>query len=200
MPTPPTPFQLHLKSLNACPDARQWAGPRTAKQAWDECERADWLLWWAARDGASKQQIVAVACEIARTVLHLSKTPKALMAIEAAEKWVANPTEENRTLCRVTDAAYAADAAAAAAYAADDAAAAYAADAAYAYAAAYTAAYIAAAAAAYAADAAAYAADAADAADDAAAAYAVAAAARSHANYCMLIRAKLPRPWTEPAP
>src|ERR1700679_1141953 len=180
MPTPLTPFQLHLKSISACPDARQWAGSRTAKQAWDECERADWLLWWAARDGASKQQIVAVACEIARTVLHLSKTPKALMAIEAAEKWVANPTEENRTLCSVTDAADAAYAAYSAAATATAAAAAAAA--------AYATAAAAATAATYATAAA------------AAAAHATAAAARSHANYCMLIRAKLPRPWTEPAP
>jgi len=181
-------FKQHLKAIGACQEARVWAGDRTAKEAWEQCERADWLLWWAAKDGASKQEIVLVACAIARTVLHLTKDPRALAAIEAAERWADDPSEENRRKARAAAAdaaayaAYAADAAYAAADAAADAADAAAADAAYA-----------AADAAYAADAAAYAA--ADAAADADAADA--ARAESHANSLALIRSRLAQPWSE---
>jgi len=145
-----------LDKLNACSSAIEWIKKEklNLKQAWWRCEKADWLIWFAAKtDMVSHQKIVLVACACAETTLkYVPKgEDRSKNAIKAARNWALNPTEENR--------AAAADAAYAAAHAAADAAA---------HAAAYAAAH-----AADAADAAAYAAaHAADAAD--AAAYAAA--------------------------
>jgi hypothetical protein len=176
-------FRNHLRLIGACTEARSWAGNKTAKEAWDTCERADWLLWWTARDGASRQDIVKVSCKIARSVVKLAKTPLALEAIKAAEKWVKSPTTENQAAAReaarqawraadAADAAYAAAAAAAAADADADAVA-----------------DVDAAAAAYAV--AAYAA-AADADVDAAA-----ARQKQQAKNLLIVRRYLSQPWTE---
>jgi hypothetical protein len=81
------------------------------------------LLWWVTKDKKdAKWEIVKVACEIARLALPFVKAgeDRPRLAIEAAEAWADDPTEEN--LERVRRARHAAAAAAAA-----DAAAAYAA-------------------------------------------------------------------------
>jgi len=199
-------FQSHLRAIDACYEAREWAKDKTAREAWDTCDRSDWLLWWVAKDKKNaKREIVKVACEIARLALPFVKAgeDRPRLAIEAAEAWADDPTEENLERVRraraytyaAAYAAYAADAAAdaAAAAAAYAAYAAYAAADAAAAAAAYAAADAAAAAAAYAADAAAYAA--ADAAD--AAAYAAAVGKEIHTKSLAIIRAKFDCPWME---
>ena len=38
-------FNNLLVKFGACPDAVKWATGKTLRQAWDECERADWLFW-----------------------------------------------------------------------------------------------------------------------------------------------------------
>jgi len=185
-------FQDYLKSVHACAEAREWAGDRTARQAWDECERADWLLWWARRAGIARKTLVRIACACVRPALAYIPAGelRPLRAIEAAEAWC----EGRATIKQVRDAYAAAFEAAFAADAANSAAAAYA-DAAYADAyadAAYADAYAAAAEAAFAAaaaadgvrsDAAAYAADAAAADAAGAAAYAAGAQAAATAVY-----------------
>lgn len=115
-------FLTWLDENNACDPAQQWVAQNSYDEhaAWENCERADWMLWLAARRGCDHVQIVRATCAIARTVLHLvpDGEDRPRLAIEAAEAWCDNP-------CDVT-AAYAAYAYAAA-------------DAAYAYAAAYAA-------------------------------------------------------------
>jgi hypothetical protein len=110
-------LQQRLENLNACSEARQWVGDKSLPEAWATCERPDWVLWLAGRTpGLDVKLIVKSACEIAR--LSLKYVPEGenrpLKAIDAAEVWVKNPTQE---LARA-----AADAAADAAYAAADAA------------------------------------------------------------------------------
>jgi hypothetical protein len=182
-----------LKNHNPCPGGRDYLGDQTDPvAAWDNCQRPDWMLWAAWKLGVDHRLIVHAAAMCARTALKYVPIGenRPLAAIEAAERWAENPTEENRVGANA--AAYAADAAADAAYAAADAAYAVANAAAYAAyavanaaaAAAYVAAY-AAYAAANAADAAAYVAYAAANAADAAAyvvADAVNAAAVNAAN------------------
>ena len=41
-----TPLQAHLASIGACSDACTWAGTKSARETWETCERADWLLWF----------------------------------------------------------------------------------------------------------------------------------------------------------
>lgn len=91
-------LQEHLISLDACQEAKDWAGSRTARQAWDECERADWLLWWASQTEANGIPALTHAkCDCARTALKYIPEGelRPLQAIEAAERWADAPTEEN---------------------------------------------------------------------------------------------------------
>src|ERR1700732_4492904 len=88
----------HLRSVSACSNARSWAKGKVAQEAWEQCDRGDWLLWWAARTPENtKQEIVLVACACARLALkHVppgEERPR--LAIEAAERWAANPTPDN---------------------------------------------------------------------------------------------------------
>ena len=87
-----TPLQAHLASIGACSEAREWAGAKTAREVWETCERAKWLLWWVARTKInSKSDIVKCAAKIARTVAHINTDPRVMAAIEAAEAWADNP-------------------------------------------------------------------------------------------------------------
>jgi len=44
-------FQQYLNNkIYACRQAREWATDKTAAQAWNECERADWLMWWVNQE------------------------------------------------------------------------------------------------------------------------------------------------------
>ena len=159
-------FNRLLATLGACKDARSFCEGKSISEAWNSCERGDWMLWlcalMAGKEGwPTRKQVVLASCACARKALKFvpEGETRPLEAIETAEKWA----NGNATLREVR-------AAAAAAYAAADATAAEAyayAAAAYAYAAAYAAAdataddayaYAAAAAYAYAADAYAYAA------------------------------------------
>ena len=78
-----------LKKLGACEEAVDWASQAPSLgAAWDSCERADWLLWLAART-SRRELVVAAACACARTVLHLvpegEERPR--LVIETAEAW-----------------------------------------------------------------------------------------------------------------
>jgi hypothetical protein len=65
-----------LRDLGACGEARAWVeslalpdawyAPRAA---WIACERANWLLWIAARAGVDQKLLVLTACACARTSL-----------------------------------------------------------------------------------------------------------------------------------
>jgi hypothetical protein len=97
----------------------------TARQAYQQCQRGDWLLWlWGRLAGPpesdSRKRLVLCACECARTAWEWM--PEAGRAcIETAEKWARGEA----TIEQVREARIAASAAVA--YAADAAAAAYAA-------------------------------------------------------------------------
>jgi hypothetical protein len=146
-------FKNELVKIGACQIAINWVGDRDIITAWKECDNINWMMWLADHCNIEKKYFVMIACACARTALqYVTKgEERPLRAIEAAEKWIKNPTEENRDAAYA--AAYAANAAANAANAAN--AAAYAADAANAAYAAANAAYAANAAnAAYAANAA----------------------------------------------
>src|SRR3990172_5601749 len=75
-------------------------------------KRGDWMLWIAARLEIDKKLIVLAACDCAELSLQFvpnnENRPKE--AIEAARRWVIDPTEENRLAADA--AADAADAAA----------------------------------------------------------------------------------------
>ena len=122
---------------NACDDVLEWIGNRTFQESWDECPRPDWMLWLCGRmvgqpGWPTRQQIVLVACDIARSVIHLTRPEDreiCLAAIVAAEEW-ANGIGTADAVYASARAAYAAAYVADAAYVAGAAYAAYVADAA----------------------------------------------------------------------
>jgi hypothetical protein len=137
-----------LEQMNPCSEAMVFVRKHnTLKTAWQKCNRADWMVWFLRRKNLLEKPVaVKFACLCAERVLPIfekkypdDKRPRA--ALEAALKWLAEPTEANRQAANAA-AAHAADAAAAyaanahaadaAAYAADAAAADAADDAAYA--------------------------------------------------------------------
>ena len=66
-------FKKWLELVNACEDAREWVGDKTAQEAWDTCPRGDWLMWWITKyeDRYSKRDLRLLACAFASRVLHI---------------------------------------------------------------------------------------------------------------------------------
>lgn len=140
-------FEQYLIKIDACPDARKWAKGKTAKEAWEQCHRGDWLLWWSRKQMRTTEDFAdADLCtltlakgECAKTVYHLMKDERSRKAVDAAiafGKGEISRDELDKAYAAAYDATDATDAAADAAADAVDAAAAdvgvYAAAAAYA--------------------------------------------------------------------
>jgi hypothetical protein len=147
----PTTLDL-IRDFLPCSDAAAYAAQHTdPAEAWESCERGDWLLWLAARAGVDRRDLVRASCAVARRALqHVPEgESRPRIAIETAEAWARREVTIAAVRDAAADATFAsADAAAAYASAAADAAAAYASAAAYDAADASTAAYAAADAAA----------------------------------------------------
>ena len=112
-----------LTELGACDEAVKWVGDRTLKQAWDDCERGDWMLWLCAKmEGEAgwpdKNQVVRTICACAQTIMHFwtARYPndrRPQIALQVALDWI----EGTVMLDQVEGAAHAA---AEAAFGADD--------------------------------------------------------------------------------
>jgi len=96
----------------------RWAETQSSlEEVWDKCEEPSWLFFICKAEAGlnlKKEQSVAIAIAVASRVLDKfevaypdDKRPR--KAIEAAQAWLDNPTEENADAAR--DAAYAAKAA-----------------------------------------------------------------------------------------
>jgi len=138
-----------LENLAACREAIEYVKTcKSAKDAWMNCDRGDWMLWLAKRLNVDDRKLTLTKATCANQVRHLMKDQRSLDALDACFRYANG--EISRSALDIYDAA---DAAAAA----------------------YSAAYSAAAYSAYAAYAAAAAADSADSAAAAAVAYSAAA-------------------------
>ena len=78
-----------LTSREACSSAMNWLGDRDSDQMWTECERPDWLLWWAGQV-VSRQELVLAACDCAETALRYvpEGEDRPRLAIETTRRWV----------------------------------------------------------------------------------------------------------------
>lgn len=109
-----------LTKLHACRDGALFASRYPSiREAWDACERPDWLLWFAGRrltgEGDSRT-FVRIAIDVARLALplferHVPKDMRVRDCIEVTQRWLDGKATAG-------DARAAADAAADAAYAA----------------------------------------------------------------------------------
>ena len=121
-----------LERLHPCREALKWAKEqKNQKQAWNDCERGDWMLWLCGKlsgepESHKRKKLVLASCECARLALmHVPKGElRPIKTIETAEKWANGKATIEQVRKAVADAV-----------GADAAAAAYAANAAYAYAA-----------------------------------------------------------------
>ena len=129
-----------LIKLNACKDAREWAGDKSWEEIYNTCHRGDWLLWLFKRTNPDDLQLLTLAKgHCANTVRHLMKDERSIKAVDAAIAFGEGKISRDELDASASaaddayaDAAYAAAAADAAYAYADAAAAADAADAAYA--------------------------------------------------------------------
>lgn len=103
-----------LRSFGACDSAIEWgAGRIVGPEAWNACERPDWMFWLCARAGVSRRLLVLAACACARHALrHVPAGElRPLRAIETTERWTRGEAtiEEVRTAREGARDAYAAD-------------------------------------------------------------------------------------------
>jgi hypothetical protein len=47
-----------LIKIRAYKEMISWVGDRTLEQAWTECERGDWMLWFAHKVGVPLKHLI----------------------------------------------------------------------------------------------------------------------------------------------
>ena len=85
-----TKLDALLRKLKACEDASEWAKTQPDLDvAWQSCERADWLLWFAIAAKADEGTTRLAICACARTALKYvpAGEDRPRLAIETAERY-----------------------------------------------------------------------------------------------------------------
>jgi len=78
-------FKELLIELNACKDAREWAGDKSWEECYATCHRGDWLLWLFKRTNPDDLKLLTLAKgHCANTVRHLMKDERSIKAVDAA--------------------------------------------------------------------------------------------------------------------
>lgn len=73
-----TTWHQRLIDINACEGAREWAADySTVEEAWEDCDRADWMLWLAARI-LDRRRAIGVLVEVVRATCYVAKMRKVL--------------------------------------------------------------------------------------------------------------------------
>lgn len=102
-------FQQFLRDNNACPDARHWVSYKTLEEAWETCERGDWLLWLAKKCDVGIRIITAAKAKCATLALHLMKDQRSIDAVDAAIRFGRGEISEKELRAYAVAAAYSAD-------------------------------------------------------------------------------------------
>jgi len=82
-----------LKCIGVCQEAIKWAANyKTIEEAWNVCDRGDWLLWYAGKMAGkpgsdSRKKLTLAACQCARLALPYTDDDRAEQAIVIAEQW-----------------------------------------------------------------------------------------------------------------
>jgi len=103
-----------LKKYEACNEAIKWADEMTVQEAWEACERGDWMLWIYAKmypDNLRELTIAKGHCS--NTVRHLMKDERSINAVDAAIEFGEGKINKEilNAYASAADAAYAAAAA-----------------------------------------------------------------------------------------
>jgi hypothetical protein len=60
-------FKQYLKDLNACKPAIKWVGNKTPQEAWETCEKSDWMFWLLKEIGYENNKTLRLmACSFTR--------------------------------------------------------------------------------------------------------------------------------------
>lgn len=79
-----------LRELDACDPAISWASQYpTAQQAWEACERPDWMIWLIDETGMIEKCVLwRAAVRFARLVEHLMEDERSRHALHVREAWL----------------------------------------------------------------------------------------------------------------
>ena len=64
-----------ISKFEPCTDGRAWVARKTPEQAWQTCERGDWMLWFLEHAGASDDLMRRLARRFALDGVHLWDCP-----------------------------------------------------------------------------------------------------------------------------
>jgi hypothetical protein len=118
-----------LVAFEACKESRAWVGDRSIEEAWQDCHRGDWMLWFYAKSCPENKRYLTLAKgHCANTIRHLLTDKRSLRAVDTAIAYGEGRSDDAELAEAAADAAIAADTEAAfsaAAAAADDTEAAF---------------------------------------------------------------------------
>jgi len=78
-------FSEKLTEMRASKDAIEWVGDKTMEEAWETCERGDWMLCGYQKLYPEKiREITLAKGHCANTVRHLMKDERSRTAVDAA--------------------------------------------------------------------------------------------------------------------
>jgi hypothetical protein len=94
---------VKICSMGACTSALGWIDDLpdlSPKQLWVSCSEPAWMLWLAGRANVDLKLLVLIACDCARSVLHLvpDGEHRPRLAIEAAEAWCRGESTREQVL------------------------------------------------------------------------------------------------------
>jgi hypothetical protein len=103
----------YCESISACEDALNWIGDKSLSEAWETCNRGDWMIWLInnSENDVTDKQLRLIAVDCARQVQHLMTDQRSINALDVAERY-ANGEATYEELAAARDAAWAARAAA----------------------------------------------------------------------------------------
>ena len=76
---------IDLKQLAPCEDGYKFAQSKNSLiEAWNTCERGDWMLWFAQKLNCPLQLLTLAKGKSAETVIHLMKDERSRKAVKVA--------------------------------------------------------------------------------------------------------------------
>jgi hypothetical protein len=84
-------FAELLMDVEACAQARDWAEGRTPSRAWAECQRGDWMIWFAARMGVDGRLVTDTLCDVIVWAMEVEPMgdPRLTRPIDGLRRWTA---------------------------------------------------------------------------------------------------------------
>jgi hypothetical protein len=102
--------EAFLEEHGASPELREFARSTTLRELWQNCTRADWMLWMLNHAGAgSNKDLRVFACWCARRFYHLMRDQRSKSAVAMADLFASGHTSRSELHRSSTDAADAAD-------------------------------------------------------------------------------------------